>query len=352
MDGRDALKNWKFFRPGLTGEFWESIVKTMIRFFRKRGGAQMKKGTKVGLLGLAAGAIGLGSVAALGNHLYEMALVPKTHDSARDTDPDDPVVQGRRWLRQEPRRRDVLQTAVDGLILHAHLLAAAGDSRRWAVCIHGYADSAESMGVYARHYLDRGWNVLLPDLRGHGGSQGDYVGFGWDDRLDIVAWISWILRRNARAEVVLHGVSMGAATALITAGGPLPANVRGVVSDCSYTTAVDIMRHVYQERKGHRAPSGPALSALRSAARRRAGYDPIKADALAAVRRSRTPTLFIHGVADALVPAAMMADLYENARCPKEFLWVPRAGHARCVIQDPELYWSTVDDFLDRLLDG
>ena len=311
----------------------------------------MNKGAKFGLLGLGLGALGLGSAAALGNHLYEQAMTPKIHDPARDADPDDPAAAGRRWLRQEPRRRDVLIPAVDGLTLHGHVLAAPG-SHRWAVCIHGYADSAEGMGLYARHYLDRGWNVLLPDLRGHGGSQGDYVGFGWDDRLDLVSWISWILRRDAQADIVLHGVSMGAAAALITAGGPLSAHVRGVVSDCSYTTAVDIMRRVYQDRPGHRVPAGAAISALRAAARRRAGYDPVKADALAAVRRSRTPTLFIHGVADELVPASMMADLYENARCPKEFLWVPRAGHARCAAQDPELYWSTVDDWLGRLLDG
>lgn len=310
----------------------------------------MKKGTKAGLLGLVAGAIGIGGAAALGNYFYDLAMTPKRHDPARDTDPADPITQGRRWLREAPGRRDAAITAVDGLSLHAHVLHAADlNCRRWVVCIHGYSDSSESMGVYARHYLERGWNVLLPDLRGHGESEGDYVGFGWDDRLDIVAWCSWILRRDPKAQIVLHGVSMGAATALMTAGGPLSANVKGVISDCSYTTALDIMRHVYQNAPNHRGPAGPAMSALRAAARRRAKYDPVKADALAAVRRSRTPTLFIHGVADTFVPASMMADLYENARCPKEFLWVPRAGHAKSVATDPELYWSTVDDWLARL---
>lgn len=313
----------------------------------------MKKGTKVGLLGLAAGAIGLGGAAALGNYLYDLALIPKRHDSARDTDPGDPVAGGRRWLEQVPGRRDAVITAVDGLSLHAYVLpAAAPEDHRWAVCIHGYGDSAGSMGLYARHYADRGWNVLLPDLRGHGESEGNYVGYGWDDRLDMVAWCSWILRRDPKARIVLHGVSMGAATALMTAGGPLSGSVKGVISDCAYTTALEIMRHVYQTSPDRRGPAGPALSALRSAARRRAKFDPIKADALAAVRRSRTPTLFIHGVADTFVPASMMADLYEAAKCPKEFLWMPRAGHARSVVTDPALYWETVDDFLQRALEG
>ena len=73
-------------------------------------------------------------------------------------------------------------------------------------------------------------------------------------------------------------------------------------------------------------------------------------DAVAAVRRSNIPTLFIHGVADQLVPPSMMAELYEHARCPKEFLWVPRAAHAKAAGTNPILYWSTVDEWLARLL--
>lgn len=110
------------------------------------------------------------------------------------------------------------------------------------------------------------------------------------------------------------------------------------------------MRYVYQSNLKYRGPAGPALSALRTATRRRAKYDPAKADALAAVRRSRTPTLFIHGVADSFVPPPMMAELYEQARCPKAFLWVPKAGHAKSVAIDPDLYWSTVDQWLKELL--
>lgn len=312
----------------------------------------MKKKIPFGLLGgLAAGAIGVGGAAALGNYAYELAMTPKVHDPAKDTDPDDPILQGRHWLRDHPNRRDTSITAVDGLTLHAHLLrSATPNCHNWVICIHGYGNCAEFTGIYARHYAEMGWNVLLPDLRGHGKSEGDYVGFGWDDRLDVVAWCSRIIHRDPQARIVLHGVSMGAATALITAGGPLPPNVKGIISDCSYTSALDILRHLYQSAPNLHGPSGPALNALRATARRRAKYDPVKADALAAVRRSHTPTLFIHGVADDFVPAAMMAELYENARCPKEFLWMPKAGHARSVAVDPELYWSTVDDWLERLL--
>ena len=68
------------------------------------------------------------------------------------------------------------------------------------------------------------------------------------------------------------------------------------------------------------------------------------------MRCSKTPTLFIHGVSDDFVPATMMAELYEAARCPKDFLWVPKAGHAESVSVDTKLYWDTVDGFVCRLM--
>lgn len=313
----------------------------------------MKNGWKAGLIGLLAGAVGMGGAAALGNYFYELAMTPHVHDPAQDTDPEDPVVQGRRWLREHGGRRDVLTASVDGLRLHSSVLRQKDlGCHRWALCIHGYSDSSESMGVYARHYYETlGWNVVVPDLRGHGGSEGNYVGYGWDDRLDMVAWISRIMRRDPQAEIVLHGVSMGAATALLTAGGALPDCVKAVVSDCSYTSALAIMRHIF-EHGDNKGPVGPTLSALRTTVRHRLHFDLKNADPLKAVQRSRTPTLFIHGVSDDFVPATMMADLYETARCPKEFLWVPQAGHAQSVTADPDLYWDTVDDFLRRALRG
>lgn len=314
----------------------------------------MKTGTKAGLMGLLAGAVGMGGAAALGNYFYEQAMIPRLHDPSKDTDPEHPIYQGRMWVHARRNRRDVWANAVDGLRLHGSVIRCADPAcHRWVICIHGYGNTSEFMGVYARHYVEHGWNVLLPDLRGHGESQGDYVGFGWDDRLDMVAWVSRILRKDPKAEIVLHGVSMGGTTALLTAGGALPPNVKAVVSDCAYTTAMEILRHQF-ERGGYgpKGLSGPAMTALRSTVRRRLHFDLKHADAVNAVRRSKVPTIFIHGTTDDFVPAAMMAELYENAKCPKEFLWVPEAGHCRAVAVDPELYWNAVDSFLTRTLAG
>lgn len=306
----------------------------------------MKQHIKLGLIGLAAGVAGIGGATALGNLLCDRMLTREV----RQHDPESPLEPGRRWLREHTGGREVTVVGVDGAALRATVLYAVPKSRNWAICIHGYREEGSYVGHFARHYAERGWNVLIPDLRCHGRSEGEYIGFGWEDRLDMVAWCAWIARRDPEARIILHGVSMGAATALMTTGGPVIDNVRGVISDCAFSRVPDLFRFVYQKRGYRYGPYAPAFAALRAAVRRRAKYDLRKADAVAAVRSSRTPTLFIHGVADELVPAVMTAELYENARCPKEFLWVPKAGHARASLVEPELYWGKVDDWLERLL--
>ena len=314
----------------------------------------MKKKTTFGLLGLAAaGAGAAGGLAALGNYLYGQMMVPRVREAWAE-EPNPVQAEGRLWARNMEGFREAGIQAADGLLLWGAVAPGAPDCHRWAICVHGYHDTYESMGAVARWYNDRGWNVLLPDQRGHGNSEGAYVGWGYDERLDVVGWANYIARRDPGAEIVLHGVSMGAASVLMAAGGPMPRQVRAAVSDCSYTSIEAELRHLlsrWEDRPaGLPMPVGLMLSALRKTTLRRAGYDLRDAAPIQAVVRSRTPTLFIHGVEDDFVPASMMGKLYQTARCPKRFLWMPGADHAASVGSNPEMYWSAVSSFLQSFL--
>ena len=317
----------------------------------------MKKKTTFGLLGLAAaGAAGAaGGWSALGSYLYDRVMVPL----ARDPNQEDanPVQRsGRSWARRREGFQEAAVQAVDGLRLWAAVAPGREGCHRWAVCVHGYHDTYESMGAIARHYHELGWNVLLPDQRGHGRSEGGYVGWGYDERLDVLSWVNWIVRKDPEAEIVLHGVSMGGATVLMATGGVLPRQVKAAVSDCSYTSIEAEIRHLVTGAKTEmpvRLPFAVLFYRLRRSALRRAGFDLRLAAPVEAVSRSKTPTLFIHGADDDFVPAAMMSALHQAARCPKSFLWVPGAGHAASVGTDEKLYWTAVDSFLrDYFPDG
>ncbi len=318
----------------------------------------MKKRAAVGLLGLfGAGAGAAGGLAAAGSYIYKRVMVP--HPRAESLkDPNQTQAEGREWANAGEGFQTVTLRSVDGLRLWAAQLPADRESHRWAVCVHGYSDDHRSMGAVALRYHLAGWNVLLPDQRGYGNSEGEFTGWGYAERLDLLGWVNHIIRRDENAEILFHGVSLGAATVLMATGGALPHQVKAAVSDCAYTTIEAEMRHVIARYRDEMVPSrlpvpvSLLFSALRRTTLRKAGYDLRDVSPLEAVARSKTPTLFIHGVEDEFVPAWMMNKLYQAARCPKSFLWMPGAGHAAAVGTDPEMYWAAVSTFLQEHFEG
>lgn len=302
------------------------------------------------LLDLAAWAA-VGACFGAANFYYRLAFTPRKHDSSLDDTPAEREwTQGREWMNNHPKREDIFLTSEDGLQLHANFIPQENEEcHRYAICVHGYGDSAEGVGLFARQYYEAyGMHVLLPDLRGHGASEGNVVGMGLPDSGDLQRWIRWIVQQDRDAEIVMHGVSMGAAAILQATGKRLPSQVKAVVSDSAYTSAQDELRFQYNQKK-HLIPTGLMMFFLRIVCRLRAKFDFFQASPVRAVEDSVTPTLFIHGEDDEVVPPSMMPRLFEAAGCKKEFLWIGGAGHIGAVIEDPDTYWAQVEKFYKKL---
>lgn len=101
-------------------------------------------------------------------------------------------------------------------------------------------------------------------------------------------------------------------------------------------------------------PVHPTLDLVRLNLRvRRGGYDIARGDVVAATRRSRIPMAFVHGEADALVPAGMASELFDA--CPaadKRLLVAPGAGHCQAMLSDPDAYWGAVDPLVERAVNA
>ena len=316
-----------------------------------------RRGDKVKLIGFLAkmgACAGAGAMVGAANYFYEFSMKPVKRDTSVDTKPEEqPYVKGRRWMNEHPERTDWFEMSEDDLRIHANFISSPnpdGD-HRYAICVHGYSDTSESVGQYAQVYRDKyGMNVLMPDLRGHGRSEGTYVGYGYHDRLDMITWIDRILRRDPKAMIILHGISMGAATVMMTTGEQLPSNVKACIEDAGYSTALEEFAQVYNSLEEKPPVSADVLlPLLRGIARFRAGYDLGKASPYEAVQRSKTPTLFIHGEEDSFIPCWMMNKLFEAAACEKMSMLVPGAEHVMSVVADPEGYWNKVDCFLHQV---
>lgn len=306
-------------------------------------------------LGLAVSVAAAGSLAA-GYHFYRVA-VARSPKQFLTSNPDlagtgdlSAANRGRNTWLSAQAVEDVQIVSHDGLRLHGQYIPAAGPSKRIVILAHGYTSRGEHMAAFARFYQQElGFGVLLPDARGHGASEGKYIGFGWADRLDYLRWIDYIVQRlGPETAIVLHGISMGAATVLMTAGEELPGQVKAVVSDCAYSSTAAQLG--YQMKRMYRLPSFPILPATSLVTKLKAGYFFSEASALKQVSQAKVPILFIHGDADTFVPYSMVHQLYQACPTDKDLYVVPGAGHGLAFRRDPERYIRTVELFVNRHL--
>lgn len=257
---------------------------------------------------------------------------------------DENLNDAQKWLEEKSNYSDKYIESYDKLQLHSYVVTQ--NSNKWAIVVHGYGGSGKLMSDKSKYFYDMGYNVLIPDLRGHGKSEGDYIGMGWKDRLDIISWINFIINENPNAEIVLHGTSMGAATVLMTSGENLPSNVKAIVADCAYTSAWD--EFSYQLETYLKVPSYYILNVTNMVTKLKAGYSLKEASALECVKKATVPILYIHGDKDKFVPYSMMDKLYDATNSPKEKLTIEGGEHANSDLVSPFLYWLTVEDFLNQ----
>ena len=294
--------------------------------------------------------LGVGGL--VGNYFYNLALNPFTSKDMifGEDNGDDPleVEADVNWLLKDSNYKDTYITSFDNLKLHAYEVKNKNNTNKWAIVVHGYTSEGKLLSSKAKHLYNMGYNVLVPDLRGHGISEGDYIGMGWDDRLDIINWINYIVKNNPKSEIALHGTSMGAATVLMVSGEKLPSNVKAIIADCGYTSAFDEFK--YQLKQLFNLPSFPIINISDIVTHIRAGYCLNDASAINQVKKSNTPILFIHGDKDDFVPYYMMDELYNATTCDKEKLTIEGAEHAKADLVNPKLYWSTINTFLDKYI--
>ncbi|MBO6303137.1 MAG: alpha/beta fold hydrolase [Ruminiclostridium sp.] len=242
---------------------------------------------------------------------------------------------------------EVSITADDGAVMYADMVGAA-DSHRWVILLHGYKRTRERVRNYGRFYAEQGFNLVMPDLRGHGKSGGAFIGMGWLDRKDIIKWTEYIVSLDPDAQIVLHGISMGGAAAMMTAGEELCPNVKAVVDDCGYTSVWEQFSNVTKSYTG--LPDFPLMYTASFFAKLLAGYSYEEASSLEQVKKSTLPILFIHGKGDTFVYPEMTERLYA-AHPNGELLLIDDAAHGQAMYFAPDTYFAAVFSFIDRYIE-
>ena len=236
-------------------------------------------------------------------------------------------------------------TASNGEILRGSVITPPNTNGKLLIACHGAHSSGIGEFCFAMPYFYReGYTVLMPEHRGCGESDGKFLGYGTHESKDTLLWLEYARKRFPELNIYLYGVSMGGATVLMMSDKINDPAVKGVIADCSYTSAWD--EFSYQLKTSFHLPNFPMLHTCNLICRLICGYDFRDASPVKAVSNSSLPVLFIHGAADDFVPQFMQDELYAVCPTRKEKLTVDGAVHARSYYTDPAAYESAMESFI------
>lgn len=315
----------------------------------------MKKGIKYSLLGLLTVII----ITLVGGSYYMLgySLTPKDN-KGKDIPASYERVRSeypfiRSWLdslQTVGALRDTFIINPEGRQLHAVFAAASTPTDKTAVLVHGYEGNAIRMLMIGYLYNNKlGYNIFLPDLQDHGLSGGPAIQMGWKDRLDVLQWMNIANRLyGGNTQMVVHGISMGAATTMMLSGEPQQPFVKCFVEDCGYTSVWDEFSFQLKDMFG--LPQFPLMYTTSWLCNAKYGWNFREASSLNQVRKCSLPMFFIHGDDDTYVPTWMVYPLYEAKSEPKELWIVPGATHAMSYKDYPQEYTERVKKFVEKYI--
>ncbi len=292
-----------------------------------------------------------------GRYMSSYALQPEVHgiaDIERTRHKADSLMPGSTaWydgLKAQGILKDTTIVGYRDFKVHACYVPARNPERAegTAIVVHGYGDNHLVFLYLVRMYRDLfNYNVLFPDLQYHGYSEGDHIQMGWYDRFDVEKWIEVAHNIFRDDFMVLHGVSMGAATVMMTSGDPLPEYVRAFVEDCGYASVILQFNSNRKQTFWFIPPD--VLQSASLVTRNKFGWGFWEASSMKQLEKCDRPMLFIHGDADDFVPFSHLQMNYDAKTKGYKEMWVAEgAVHANAYAKHPEEYQRRVYQFLQK----
>lgn len=215
------------------------------------------------------------------------------------------------------------------------------------IMFHGYKGNSRrdmSSGIKRAFACHR--NALLIDQRASGNSEGRVITFGINESKDCLSWINFVIDTfGPDCKIILTGISMGAATVMNASNYDLPKNVVGVLADCGFDSAKNIIIKTIKEMK---LPPKVFYPFVKLSAKIFGRFNQEDTSPIQAVKNAKVPIIFMHGTDDKMVPCQMSINLYENCNNTKKLVLIENAGHGIAYLVESEKYINELNDFYNE----
>ena len=240
-------------------------------------------------------------------------------------------------------------TSVDGLTLRGRYYHRK-DGAPLVIFFHGYHGNfyRDGNGIYS-YSKKNGINLLLASQRSQGISEGKTITFGVMERRDCKSWVEYAIKRfGTDVKIDLFGLSMGAATVMMAADVGLPDNVKGILTDCGFSSPKEILCAVMDSMN---LPSKLMYPLAKLGAKWFGHFNLEEASAYESMKNCKLPVLFVHNDGDDFVPFWMSEKCYEAcASEDKKFVRVKGVGHGLSWCLEPEKYQEAMIEFFEKTL--
>lgn len=243
---------------------------------------------------------------------------------------------------QELNHEDWEITSHDGLALKA--VFYPGNSDKTVIWVHGYTSHAERESAFpGLFYHSLGFNVLIPYLRAHGPSEGNYISFGSLESMDLRKWVELVNDRYPSGSVLLHGLSMGGGVVLDLASREMQ-NVKCLISDAPTTGISAAFRNIVGSifKKGQEK----VLDCLGDRYRREFSVDMADYNWVENIKQGKYPLLLSAGSNENMEDA--LNQIKTNNPQETTVLILPGCNHGNGMYKQTELYQTAIRDFISK----
>jgi uncharacterized protein len=246
-----------------------------------------------------------------------------------------------------PQRNVIIET-FDGLRLHGWFVPREENAKGTIIYLHGVGDCKVGGVEFARAMYQHGFNVFLYDSREHGESEGYYCTYGFYEKHDLAAVITYLSSKQdvAIGKIGVFGTSMGAAVAIQTAA--IDHRIAAVVSEGSFSTLRTIF--VDYQKRIVKLPWHFLRNIALVQSQKMANFKARMVAPVEDIKKVHVPILLVHGEKDTFIKNEYSRKLFEAANEPKELLIVPGAEHNNVWEIGGPMYENALVSFFERHL--
>lgn len=251
------------------------------------------------------------------------------------------IEEGLKWF-EEQDKEDIFIKSYDGLTLHSVYVKSVAESDKLMIMFHGYRSSYKDFACAFEYYSRLGFDMIVVDQRSHGKSEGNIISYGVKERYDVVSWVEYAKERFGNdIDIFIDGISMGSATVMMASD--IVIGVSGIIADCGYTSPKEIIMCV---AKSMRVPK-IFVHPVGLMARIFGGFD-YSYSTIDSLKKSKTPIIMVHGLADDFVPSYMTEQNYNACSSVKTMLLVENATHGYSFLVDEKRVKEALEKFISE----